>query len=164
VVNIISAIAIVGVAVGTMAMVVTLSIFNGLDVLIKQFFSVFDPQLKITAVEGTQFDPTTPQFSAIRKDPSVVHFCEVAEEIALLRYENRQFIANIKGVTDEYFEMNQLDSFMFDGHLLLNDGNFDYTVIGRGVAYNLGASSEYRTTCCKIHSTAEISLCREYTK
>ncbi|MDA3927461.1 MAG: FtsX-like permease family protein [Prolixibacteraceae bacterium] len=143
VVNIISAIAMIGVIVGTTALVVVLSIFNGFDVLIKSFFSVFDSEIKITAAEGKQFDPYSSAFEQIRNDESVAYFCEVAEEIAHFKFEDRQFIANIKGVSEDFLEMSGLDNHMYDGNLLLNDGNFDYAVIGRGMAYNLGASTNF---------------------
>lgn len=143
VVNIISAIAMLGVIVGTTALVVVLSIFNGFDLLVKSFFGVFDSEVKITIVEGKQFDPRTPEFDAIRNDPSVAYFCEAAEEIAHFRFEDRQVIARIKGVNDDFLEMSRLDNYMFDGDLYLNDGNHNYTVIGQGLAYNLGAATNF---------------------
>ncbi|HKM93387.1 MAG TPA: FtsX-like permease family protein [Prolixibacteraceae bacterium] len=143
VVNIISGVALLGVIVGTTALVVVISIFNGFDVLIKSFYSYFDPQMKITTVEGKQFNPNNDDFTALKADPSVIHYCEVIEEIALLRFEERQFIAYIKGVDENYLEMGQINKIMYDGDLMLNDGNFDYTVIGRGVAYNLGAAVNF---------------------
>lgn len=143
VVNIISGVALTGVIVGTIALVVVLSIFNGFDVLIKSFFSVFDSEIKITLVEGNQFDPNTEEFQKIKNNKSVVHYCEVVEEIAHFRFEDRQHIAYIKGVDDEYLEMSTLDSMMYDGKLMLTDGNFNYAVIGRGLAYNLGASANF---------------------
>jgi lipoprotein-releasing system permease protein len=143
VVNIISGVALVGIIVGTMALVIVLSIFNGFDLLIKSFFSVFDPQIKITAVEGKHFDPHSENFEKLKNNQQVVYFCEVAEEIAHFRFEERQHIAYIKGVSNDYLEMTQLKDYMYDGKLLLNDGNFNYTVIGRGLAYNLGASANF---------------------
>ena len=141
--NIISAIAMIGVIVGTTALVVVLSIFNGLEMLIKDFLSVFDPQLKITVVEGKQFDPHTAAFEEIKNNPSVVHFCEVAEEIAHFRFEDRQYIAKVKGITDEYIEMSGLEQYLYDGDLILNDGNFNYAIIGAGVAQQLGAATNF---------------------
>lgn len=133
----------VGVIVGTTALVVVLSIFNGFDVLIKSFFSVFDPEIKITSLEGKQFDPGNEAFERIKNDPSVAYFCEVAEEIAHFRFEERQYIARIKGVNNDYLEMSGLENYMYDGDLLLTDSNFYYTVIGRGLAYNLGAATNF---------------------
>ncbi len=143
VVNIISGIAMVGVVVGTTALVVVLSIFNGFDQLIKSIFSYFDSEIKITAVEGKQFDPNTDIFEQIKNDESIIHYCEVVEEIALFRFEDRQFIANIKGVEEEYLEMANIEEIMYDGDLMLHDGNFDYTVIGRGLAFNLGIAVNF---------------------
>jgi lipoprotein-releasing system permease protein len=143
VVNIISGVALLGVVVGTTALVVVISIFNGFDDLIKSFFSYFDPEIKITAVEAKQFDPSAPVFEELRNDPSVAFFCEVVEEIALLKFEDRQYIVRIKGVEEQFLEMSNLQEVMYDGDLMLNDGNFDYAVIGRGVAYNLGIAVNF---------------------
>lgn len=132
-----------GVIVGTTALVVVLSIFNGFEVLIQSFYSYFDPEIKITVVEGKQFSTNTDEINLIRNDPSVIHFCEVAEEIAHFRFEERQYIARIKGVDDNFIEMSRLDEVIYDGNLMLNDGNFNYAVIGRGLAYNLGAATNF---------------------
>jgi lipoprotein-releasing system permease protein len=143
VVNIISGIATIGVIIGTAALVIVISVFNGFDLLIKSFFSVFDPEIKITLSEGNHFDPHTQEFEELRNSPEVVHFCEAVEEIAHFRFEGRQYIARIKGVEESFFEMSRLDSFMYDGKTMLNDGNFNYTVIGRGLQYNLGAAVNF---------------------
>jgi lipoprotein-releasing system permease protein len=132
-----------GVIVGTTALVVVISIFNGFDVLIKSFFSFFDSEIKITAVEGKQFDASSEYFDELRVDKSIVYFCEVVEEIAHFRFEDRQYIARIKGVSEEYLEMSKLQEVIYDGDLILNDGNFDYAIIGRGMAYNLGIAVNF---------------------
>ena len=143
VVNIISWVALLGVVVGTTALVVVISIFNGFEDLIQSFYSYFDPEIKITLAEGKQFDPETSAFETIKNDPSVIHFCQVVEEIAHVKFEDRQYIARIKGVEDEFLDMSRLDQVMYDGDLMLNDGNFDYAVIGRGVAYHLGIAVNF---------------------
>ncbi|HNW50448.1 MAG TPA: FtsX-like permease family protein [Prolixibacteraceae bacterium] len=143
VVNIISGVALLGVVVGTTALVVVLSIFNGFDLMIKSFFSVFDPEIKITIAEGKQFDPNTAALQQLKNDPSVIHFCEVVEEIAHFRFEDRQQIAYIKGVDEEYLKMSTLDTLMYDGKLMLKKDGITYTVLGRGLAYSLGASANF---------------------
>lgn len=143
VVNIISTIAVVGVIVGTIALVVVLSIFNGFELLIKSSFSFFDPEIKITAIEGKQFNPHDSIFAQIKNDANVTYFCEVVEEIAHFSFEERQYIGNIKGVGDDYIEMSHLANVMYDGDLMLNDGNFNYTVIGSGMALNLGVAVNF---------------------
>jgi len=143
VVNIISAIALVGVVVGTTALVVVLSIFNGFDLLIKSFFSVFDSEIKITSVEGKNFDPNTANLLLLKNRPDVIHYCEVVEEIAHFRFEERQHIAYIKGVDDEYLEMSRLGEYLYDGKLLLTDDQFSYTILGSGLASSLGAAANF---------------------
>jgi lipoprotein-releasing system permease protein len=143
VVNIISQVALLGMIVGTMALVIVLSVFNGFDILIKSFFSVFDPELNITAAEGKYFDPNTDLLSKVKALDDVVYYAQVVEEIAHIRYEDRQFISRIKGVDSVYLKMNPIDSIIYDGKFILGDENYDFTVIGRGVAYNLGASVNF---------------------
>jgi lipoprotein-releasing system permease protein len=139
VVNIISNIAMVGVVVGTMALVVVMSIFNGFDVLIKSFFSVFDQPIKITATTGKTFVPQGDAFDWLKHHEAILHYSETIEEVALLRYEERQYIAQMKGVDSSFVRMSQLDNYLYDGDFLLNDGNFLYTILGREIAWNLGA-------------------------
>ena len=138
-INIISAISVVGMAIGTMGLIIGLSGFNGFDSLIKSLFSSFDPDLKITLVEGKSFSVKNQDFDAIRKMKDVLFFTEVVEENALLRYENRQVLAMIKGVSDDYNLMTGLDTMIVDGEFKLREGERQYAVIGQGVAYDLSA-------------------------
>lgn len=81
VVNIIAYIALLGMIVGTMALVVVLSVFNGFDLLIKSFFSVFDPELKVTSVEGKYFDPHSEAFEKVKNHPDLAYFSEVVKRL-----------------------------------------------------------------------------------
>ncbi len=136
-INIISAISVAGMAIGTMGLIIGLSGFNGFDSLIKSLFSSFDPDLKITLVEGKSFESNNQTFNEIRKMKDVLFFTEVIEDNALLRYENRQVLATIKGVSDDYSQMTGLDTMIVDGEFILKAGNDQYAVIGQGVAYYL---------------------------
>ena len=136
-INIISAISVAGMAIGTMGLIIGLSGFNGFDSLIKSLFSSFDPDLKITLVEGKSFESNNQAFNEIRKMKDVLFFTEVIEDNALLRYENRQVLATIKGVSDDYSQMTGLDTMIVDGEFILKEGNDQYAVIGQGVAYYL---------------------------
>ena len=136
-INIISAISVVGMAIGTMGLIIGLSGFNGFDSLIKSLFSSFDPDLKITLVEGKSFDDNNQAFKEIRQMKDVLFFTEVIEDNALLRYENRQVLATIKGVSDEYSQMTGLDTMLVEGEFKLKEGNEQYAVIGQGVAFYL---------------------------
>jgi lipoprotein-releasing system permease protein len=138
VINIISGISVVGVATGTMALIVILSVFNGFDELIKSLYSTFDPEIKITLSQGKTFSPSTPAFTDIRNHRNVLHFSEVLEENVLLRYGDRQYIATMKGVDDEFVNVTGIDTMIIEGDFILMDKNRPYAVIGQGVAYYLG--------------------------
>jgi len=142
-INIISAISVVGMAIGTMGLIIGLSGFNGFDTLIKSLFSSFDPDLKITLVEGKSFDSNNQSFNEIRQMKDVLFLTEVIEDNALLRYENRQVLATIKGVSDNYSQMTGLDSMMVDGTFKLKEGNDQFAIIGQGVAYYLSVGLKH---------------------
>lgn len=138
IINIISGISVVGIIVGTMALVIVLSVFNGFSSLISTFFSSFDPDLKITAVEGKMFNPHDFPFDKIKKLPGVAHYSEVIEEVALLKYGGQQYVATVKGVPDNYNTYTGIDSMIVDGDFMLEKQGIEYAVVGQGVAYNLG--------------------------
>ena len=136
-INIISAISVGGVMVGTMALVIVLSVFNGFDKVIKSLINSFDPDLKITLVEGKVFDPAVAGKAKILEIPGVYDISEVLEENALLRYDQHQYIATMKGVDDRFIRTSGIDSMIVDGDFILQKEGRPYTVIGQGVAYSL---------------------------
>ncbi|ADQ80414.1 protein of unknown function DUF214 [Paludibacter propionicigenes WB4] len=142
-INIISGISAGGVAVGTMALVCVLSVFNGFDSLISNMFSAFDPDLKITLTHGKTFDVNSVEFNQLRKDKSVAYFTEVIEENALLRFKNKQMPATVKGVGNDFEKMTRIDSIMYDGNFILYDGAFQRAVPGVGVAGILGLGAHF---------------------
>lgn len=133
----------IGVMVGTAAMVIVLSIFNGIDSLVIGLYSTFDPHLQITSTESKQFNIGEEQISSIQEDPELVNYCDVLDELALFHYEDRQVVGKIRGVTDEYLAMTNIDSVLYSGKAKLNDGSFDYTILGIGVSSSLGAASNF---------------------
>lgn len=143
IINIISAISAGGIVVGTLALVIVLSVFNGFTDLVGTFFSSFDPDLKITPAEGKVFDPQTAEFEKIRNNPDIIHYAEVIEDVALLKYGNQIYPAVVKGVPDHYTQYTLIDSLIIDGKFMLKDQDINYTVVGQGVAYNLGLRPEY---------------------
>lgn len=138
IINIISAISMAGIIIGTMAVVIVLSVFNGFNSLIENFFSNFDPDLKITSVEGKMFGPSEHRFEEIKNLPGVIHYAEVIEEVAMLKYGNQMSHAVIKGVPDNYARYTKIDTLIVDGIFMLEDEGMDYAVVGQGVAYKLG--------------------------
>ncbi len=136
-INIISAISVAGMTIGTIGLIIGLSVFNGFDSLIKSLFSSFDADLKITLAEGKSFDAADPVLSGIRNQKDVLYYAEVVEDNALLRYENRQVLATIKGVSDDFTKMTGLDTMIVDGKFKLTEGDRQFAVIGQGVSYFL---------------------------
>ena len=137
VIHIISIISVVGVAIGTMALVIVLSAFNGLNGLIEDLYGSFDPDLKILPKTGKTFVPNS-TFEQIRKLEDVVFYSEVLEENALLKYGNRQRPAIVKGVDENFTMMTGIDTMMVDGSFVLDSGKHQFTVLGYGVALDLG--------------------------
>jgi len=142
-INIISGISAAGVGVGAMALVCVLSVFNGFELLISDLYSTFDPDLKITLTHGKTYDVNTPEMTNVRKMKSVAYFTEVVEENALIRFKDKQMPATIKGVSDDFEKMTRIDSIMYDGKFILNDGAFERAVPGIGVASILGLGAHF---------------------
>ncbi|MBV5282875.1 MAG: ABC transporter permease [Paludibacter sp.] len=142
-INIISGISASGVAIGTMALVCVLSVFNGFESLISDMFSAFDPDLKITLSQGKTFDVNSSELGQVRKLKSVVYFTEVIEENALLRFKDKVMPATVKGVSSDFQKMTRIDSIMYDGKFLLYDGAFQRAVPGLGVASILGLGAQF---------------------
>ena len=142
-INIISAISVMGLAIGTMGLIIGLSGFNGFDSLIKSLFSSFDPDLKVTVVEGKYFSADTPAFNQIKQSADVAFFAEVVEDNALLRYNNREVLGTVKGVSKEFQLMSGLDTMIVNGEFKLRDEKMNYAVLGQGVAFYLSVGLKF---------------------
>lgn len=137
IISIISNIAMIGVAVGSMALIIVLSVFNGLEDLIRAIYSSFDSDLKISAAEGKSFETDTEFMNRIRRTPGVYVVSEVIEDNALLRYNDRQMVVKMKGVSENFFEQNEIDTNIVEGHHKLYLNNTNYALVGRGIQYQL---------------------------
>lgn len=138
IINIISAISVVGVSVGTMALIIVLSVFNGFENLVISLYNSFDSDIKITVKEGKSFDPASLAVDSIKNLEGVKYYTEVIEENALIKYKDKQFIATIKATNDAYLKHCGLDSMLMAGDLVLEKEGQPFTLMGQGVAYNLG--------------------------
>jgi len=138
-INVISAISVAGVMVGTMALITILSVFNGLEEMVKGIFSTSDPEIKISPLKGKVFTPDSLMLKRLAAIEGVEVYAETLEENALLRYDEQQFIATIKGVSLNYTDVTDLDTAMWDGDFTLQAENGrPYAVAGLGVANHLG--------------------------
>ena len=130
----------VGVAISTMALVAVMSVFNGLEDLIRGLFSSFDSELQVTPVAGKSFVATEDWLTAIREVEGVEVITEVIEDNALLEYRGNQHIARVKGVSDNYFEHERFSKGYFWGDTTLGTGMRPGAILGRGVAFALSVN------------------------
>ena len=151
-INIISGISILGVLVGSAALIIILSVFNGLEQVILSLYSNFTPELKIEPRLGKTFDPNTPYFNGLGRDVRVVSYTQVLQEKALIKYADRQFIGTIKGVSDDFLKGRKLDSTIQFGSFTLKDDGRNFAVIGSTVQGNLGVSLKNQFVSLQIFS------------
>ena len=145
-INVISAVSVAGVAVGTMALIIILSVFNGLETLVRSIFNTFDPDIKVTAAVGKTFIPDSASLKLLAKVDGVCCYSLTMEENALLKYGDRQYIATIKGVDDNYAMVSDIDSSMWEGEFtLMSDRGRPYAVPGVGIAQYLGIRVNFIT-------------------
>ncbi len=145
-INVISAISVAGVTVGTMALIIILSVFNGLEGMVKSIIGTFDPDLEITAVKGKVFIPDEEKLVRLGEIAGIEDYSMVLQENALLRYDDKQYISTVMGVEDDYDKITGLDSTMWDGEFVLRGSNGrEYAVVGMGVANNLGIGLNFLT-------------------
>jgi lipoprotein-releasing system permease protein len=145
-INIISAVSVAGVAVGTMALIIILSVFNGLERMVSVIFNTFDPDIKITAAAGKTFIPDTTRLKLLAKVEGLSCYSLTIEDNALLKYGSRQYIATIKGIDDNYAMVSNIDSSMWEGEFVLkNKKGRPYAVPGLGVATHLGIRVSFIT-------------------
>ena len=143
-INVISGISVVGVAVATMALVVTLSVFNGFHDLVASFFTQMDPQLKIVPVKGKSAPADDPILTKIRQQPEVEIATECLEDQALAVYDDRQMMVKIKGVEDNFDQLTHIREILEgDGTFELHAAEINYGIPGLGVAYQMGLGYTY---------------------
>ena len=144
-INVISGISVVGVAVASMALVVTLSVFNGFHDMVASFFTQLDPQLKITPAKGKTAASNDSTLMRIRQLDEVAVATDVLEDQALAVYGDRQQMVTIKGVDDNYDKLTHIRQILEgDGDYALHAADMNYGILGLGVAYQLGIGYTYR--------------------
>lgn len=143
-INIISAISVCGVALATMAMVCTLSVFNGFQEMVEGLFTAFDPQLKITVRQGKAFDPSEAALQQVKAMPEIDVWMQSIEENALAQYKTQQAMVTIKGVEDNFEQLTDIDSILIGNRdFTLHDPVADYGILGIGVAQTLGTGLQF---------------------
>ncbi len=143
VINIISAISAIGMAIGTAALIIILSVYNGFDSLIKTMMSNVEPDLLITPSTGKVFVPDDSTYDWIYDQPCVKNMCCVLEEQVFISYDGKQSLAKAKGVDWIYEEESPLRNHIRDGEFRLHRGDIPEAVIGAGLAYEMGISPRF---------------------
>ena len=144
VINVISSISVIGVAVATMALVIVLSVFNGFHDLVASLFTSFDPQLKVVPVEGKTAPSDDPILTQIRLLPEVYVATETLEDQALAIYQGKQAMVKIKGVEDNFSELSHITDILYgDGTYSLHAANLEYGILGIRLAQTMGIGAQW---------------------
>ena len=145
-INVISAISVIGVAVASMALVVTLSVFNGFHDMVANLFTQMDPQLKVTPVKGKTAPADDPILIKIRQLPEIEVATECLEDQALASYQDRQLMVKVKGVQDNFDSLTHIREILDgEGTFELHAADMNYGIPGLGVAYQLGLGYKFDT-------------------
>ena len=140
----------IGVAVASGALLIVLSIFNGLQDFIAQSVNAFNPDLEITSREGKVFPQNAINLQTIAAWDDVQYCSEVLSDVVVFACEDRQFIAKLKGVRNDYTKMNRLDT-MVEGHFVLHENDNDFAVLGGNIAYRLDCFAGVPNTFLKVY-------------
>lgn len=142
-ISVIARIAMAGVAVGTMAMVVVLSVFNGMEDLNRKIFRTFDADVRVVPAEGKRFKVTPALMNELKAVNGVKLVTQVIEDNALARYGNQQTIIRLKGVDSTFEQQKQIDTAMIEGSIkLVGDNGTPYAIIAEGIRNALSISLE----------------------
>lgn len=136
-INIISAISVGGICIGSAAMVIVLSALNGITALVLSLYNTFDPDIKIMPVEGKTFTVGEQFLQKIKNNTAVAHYSLVLEEKALVKYEEKQTIVTLKGVDENFQKLCRFDTVVNVGSYILQNDSTPLAVIGSGIARKL---------------------------
>ncbi len=150
IINFISMLSLIGVAVASGALLIVLSIFNGLQDFIAQSVNAFNPDLEITSREGKVFPQNAIDLQTIATWDDVQYCSEVLSDVVVFACEDRQFIAKLKGVRNDYTKMNRLDT-MVEGRFVLHENDNDFAVLGGNIAYRLDCFAGVPNAFLKVY-------------
>lgn len=139
-INIISIISMFVVGFSTMALIIILSVFNGLEDLLRDLYGSFDPEIKVESRLGKSFDISPDFIGGIKQIPGVAEVVFVIEDNVYVKYGKAEMVAVVKGVSENYLQANRLQKKIVEGKLQLWNGQIPMAIAGQGVQYNLGVS------------------------
>lgn len=150
-INLITGIAVFGICVGTAALVLVLSVFNGFEDLITSMYSHFDPDVKVTPAQGKTFEVDSATLTRLRMMPGVAYVSETLEEVAFFEYEDNQDFGTLKGVDENWERVTRIDSTVREGAYLLQQGDREMAVMGLGMRNKLGVNIDDRFTPISVY-------------
>ena len=143
VINIISAISAIGMAIGTAALIIILSVYNGFDSLVRSLMSNVEPDLMITPVTGKTFVPKGKTYDWIYEQPAVKNMCCVLQEQVFINYDGKQSLAKAKGVDWIYEEESPIHNHIKEGEFKLHKGDIPMAAVGAGLAHEMGIRTHF---------------------
>ena len=150
-INVISGITVMGLSVGTAALILVLSVFNGLEELISSMVNSFNPDVKVAPLEGKVFSLKDGQLVALRGIDGIAEVSETLEEIAIFQYKNSQDVGILKGVDEAYHKVTYVDSTLFEGRYQLNGDSDNYVILGSGMRRKLGVNIDDPFNSLKVY-------------
>jgi lipoprotein-releasing system permease protein len=151
-INLITGISVLGIAIGTAALILILSVFNGFEDLMKTNLDKFNPEIKITLKKGKFYSSEEKWIGELGQVDGVQDFSIVIEEVALLEYGDKQQVGIIKGVDDHYIQVTGIEKAMKSGEVSFADSDFgSYSIIGSGVSSSLNVSLKNKFTPLTIY-------------
>jgi lipoprotein-releasing system permease protein len=141
-INIISILSMIGVAFSTAALIIVLSVFNGLEDLIRSLHTSFDPQVKVQPAKGKSFEATDDLLKKLKDIQGVGIVTEVIEDYAYVRYRDADMVCIIRGVSDNFIDQKRLEDHIVDGDLALRANNIPFAIVGSGVQSTLSVAVE----------------------
>lgn len=141
VINVISWISLAGIAVGTAALIVVLSVYNGIGQVTQGLLNVFDPELSIEPAQGKTFHADAEMLRRVAAVKGVGEVSPIVEENAWLTFRHNEAIVQLRGVDDRYGHLSGLDTLVREGVYALADQGQDFVVLGGQIYYDLGLSS-----------------------
>lgn len=142
IINLIAMVSVAGVWVGSMALIIVLSVFNGFGNLVISLYDSFDPDIKITAAEGKTFEERQLPLEVLKNLKGVSGIYYTLEENALMKYNEKQFIVTMKGVDDALITQAGIDQKIVSGTAQLNQNGKNFALVGSGVAYSVSMNPE----------------------
>lgn len=152
-INFLSYISIIALSIGTAAMIVVLSVYNGLENTLKSIYKDFDPEIKVEKFESKYFEDKYKE--VISGIENIREVSSIIENKVVLQNEEKEVVAYLKGVDNNFTKQNRISKNLTEGRFVFNFDNLDYGVIGRGIKYSLGIRTNSDFQSIKVFSLNE---------